>query len=189
MRVIGIAGRAGAGTHVVAAAIAAVLDENGYRVKLDSFGRDIKRAVRDDSGLVDKSRDRRTMQILGAEYRRGNPERLVNDLAARNNLAAVTIDTSWEPADILIIADVRDEKEFWFCKDRGIAVFVSGSFSPLEGIEAEHQSESLAKKGMPIEFDFIIERQKSVSMLASATSAFVRANFAAFVGKETDHAS
>ena len=195
MHIIGIAGRAGAGKHVAAAAIAAILDENGYSVKLDSFGRDIKRAVRDESsGLVDKVRDRRTMQVLGAEMRRRNPEYLVNELAARNNLATTTIQTTWEPADVLIIADVRDEKEFWFCKDRGIVVFVSGSFSPLEGIEAEHISESLSrscKTRMPIEieFDFVIQKQKNVSMLASAAAEFVLANFAAFVGKEAGNAT
>ena len=184
MHIIGVAGRAGAGKHVVAAAIAAVLDENGYSVKLDSFGRDIKRAVRDESsGLVDKVRDRRTMQVLGAEMRRRNPKCLVDDLAVRNNLSdRAGCNPRFEPADVLIIADIRDEAELRFCKDRGgIILFIEGSFAQLKGTEAVHPSEYLAETICALDVDFTLNKQSSPARLAAAAAELVRGNLAAFL--------
>ncbi len=179
MHIIGIAGRAGAGKHVVAAAIAAVLDENGYSVKLDSFGRDIKRAVRGTDGLVDKESERHTMQVLGTEMRRRSPSRLVLDLRARNNLLDPA--PGLDPADVLIIADVRDETELRFCKDRGVIIFIEGSFAPLKGAEAAHPSESLAETFSALDAEYVIKKQASPARLAVFAAELVRDNLAAFL--------
>lgn len=186
MRIIGIMGRSGAGKHVVATSIAAVLDENGYSVKLDSFARDIKRAVRGADGLVDKVTERHTMQVLGAEARRRNPNGLVNELAGRNNLltSGMPVPDSflrYNPADILIIADIRDEHELRFCRLYGVIIFVSGSFEPLTGAAAEHPSENLAKTTDELDIDFVLAKQPTPAKLAATAATLVRSNLAVFL--------
>lgn len=190
MHIIGIAGRSGAGKHVVAASIAAVLDENGYSVKLDSFARDIKRAVRGEDGLIDKVGDRRMMQILGAEIRKRNPNRFVDDLAKRNNLLPVRWATWEDEPDFLIIADIRHENELRFCRERGVVIFVNGSFEPLTGAIAEHPSEYLAKTFRVFAGDFVIDKQSTPAKLAAVAAELVRTNLAEFLKeKEIGYAS
>lgn len=180
MHFIGFVGRAGSGKHRAGAAVVAFLDENGYSAKMDSFGRDIKRELWSAEGLVDKEKDRRSMQILGAAKRRQDPFCLVNSLAVRNNITAVG--ASWEPADFLVVADIRDENELNFCRDRGIVIMIDGSHKALEGSEAEHPSEDFARRITTLDVDFWIPKQRHESRTQAIACDFVRQYVASLKG-------
>lgn len=147
MRLIGVAGRSGSGKTVAAALLAAELIDNGDTVKLDAFAVSIKRRIRDQERreYIDKTLDRAFMQRYGEAMRYGNPHWFINDLFVRNTMDAGMRDhfsDRREPADFLIVGDVRYPNEAEFIRKRGVLVFVDGSRTPLAGAEAAHESES-----------------------------------------------
>lgn len=147
MRLVGFAGRAGSGKTLAAALMAIELIGDGYPVKLDAFAVPIKRRVREEERRdhIDKKADRAFMQRYGAAMRGGDPALFIKDLIRRNNMDSHLwghFADHWEPADFLIIDDVRYPNEAEFICRRGVLVFVDGSHAPLSGEEAAHESES-----------------------------------------------
>ena len=148
MRLIGIAGRSGSGKTLAAAFLAAELLDNGYTAKLEAFAVPVKREIRiaQRRDHIDKDTDRGAMQRYGAAMRAGNPQWFVREMVDRNNIDSALwhlLTEPWEPAEFLIIGDVRYPNEAEFIRKRaGVLWFVDGSHRPLEGDAALHESES-----------------------------------------------
>jgi hypothetical protein len=73
------------------------------------------------------------MQRVGEAVRDWEEDHFIRLLALRNPEFRCTG---------LVIDDLRYENEYQWLRDRGfILVYIEGSFRPLEGAEAEHESE------------------------------------------------
>ncbi|MCD7897608.1 MAG: hypothetical protein LUG50_13190 [Planctomycetaceae bacterium] len=114
MYFVGITGRAKAGKHVVGGIMAAAFNDMGYTAKLDAFGLDIKCELDAADSDFNKDENRRTMQHIGAALRRQDPYCLIDNLKRRNGIGIEPFAHIWQTADILIVPDVRDEKEYHF---------------------------------------------------------------------------
>ncbi len=146
MHIIGIAGKSGSGKNTVAAFLAAELNSHGYTVKLDAFAVPIKDFVRRETActLIDKSMARNRMQEIGSVMREANPNYYINALIGRNNMDAHLwehFSDKWEPADFLVITDVRFKNEAEFCARHGVVWLVQGNHLPLSPAAASHESE------------------------------------------------
>lgn len=176
MRVIGLSGASGSGKTTVAGLLAAELLDRGYSVKLDAFAAPIKQRImkrKAECGLpavIDKEADREAMQDMGAAVRAAVPDYYVKCLRSLNCLDGT--DAFPAPADFLIVGDVRYPNEAKFIKAHGVLLHVCGCKRPLQGKEAEHDSESHFSE-LYAGADYAIAEQPSLERLAAAVKCLV----------------
>ena len=178
MRVIGIAGRSGSGKSTVAGLLAAVLSDQGYTVKLDSITHPMKmRALALSSGhVLDKGKWRGWLQDIGSKMRNADHAWWIKQLASRNNMDArirEPFSDKWEPADFLIVTDVRYPNEAEFCAEHGVVWMIEGNHRPLVGAAAAHESET-ALSALTDHIDFILINNMKMDRLADYMLDLVR---------------
>ncbi len=177
MQVIGIHGKSGAGKTTVAGFLAAELADLGYTSKIDSMILIARQRARFNCTATTKKSARGWIQNFVANIREGSLHYFINDLFVRNNMDSgmwEPFSDQWEPADFLIIHDVRRPEEVEFCRRHGVVVHVQGTRQPLAGPEAEHETE-LAVEDLFCGADHIITQQPSLDFLCAAVRAMVRA--------------
>lgn len=178
MHIIGIAGKSGSGKNTVAAFLAAELNGHGYTVKLEAFAVPIKDFIRRETAcpLVDREMARTRMQEIGSVMRDANPNYYISALIGRNNLDAHLWEyfaDKWEPADFLIITDVRFKNEAEFCDRHGVVWLVRGNHLPLPAAAAAHESE----QGLNIlddHVDCVIVNERGLGDLAEHIKTLIR---------------
>lgn len=182
MRVIAIGGASGAGKTTLAGVLAMQLLSNGYTSKLDSFGGPIKERVRqkNDAALIDRDADRGMMQQMGTVMRCGNKNYYVNLLFVRNNMDAFMWEhfaDKWQPADFLIIDDVRYENEAKFClQHNGLLLYMEGTHSRLSADVAGHESEQHGEAVKALA-DRVIPFMEGYSAVMSVVDTMLRTGF------------
>lgn len=177
MRIVGIAGKSGSGKSTVAAFLARELNRHGYTVKLESFSVPIKDFVRREtaSWVLDMEIARSRMQEIGSVMRAANPNCHVNSLIGRNNLDAHLwehFSDKWEPADFLVVTDVRFPREAAFCSRHGVVWLVEGDHAPLSGAAAAHESENQLTM-LDEHIDHVIVNEQSLEVLAAYVRTLV----------------
>jgi energy-coupling factor transporter ATP-binding protein EcfA2 len=137
---IAIAGKSGSGKTTLAEAVASL-----YGIPHDSFAAPIRWALL-ELGMK-APHPRRLMQGIGTLVRDWNQDHFIELLALRHPDLFLTG---------LVIDDLRYENEFHWLRERGFTlVYLEGSFRPLMGEEAEHESEhALAADRLP--FDLVL---------------------------------
>jgi hypothetical protein len=134
-----------------------------YDLPRDSFAAPIRWALQELG--VAAPYPRRLMQRIGQVLRDRDPDHFVELLALRNPECSRTG---------LVIDDVRYENEYHWLRDHGfVLVYLEGSFRPLEGEEAEHESEvSLSPERL--RFDLVLPAGSSVVQRVAAVSRLLR---------------
>ncbi|MCD8139288.1 MAG: hypothetical protein LUE17_05850 [Planctomycetaceae bacterium] len=176
MQIIGIHGKRGAGKTVVSGFLTAELADLGFTVKVDSAILSLRRRAREE-GWLDKEEHRGEYQRVADIMRKPSPNYFLNDLFLRNNMDAATREqcsNKWEPADFLIIHDVRLENEVRFCRYHGVVIHIQGTHDALTGPESEHETE-LQAGDLFYGADHIITQQPSLEHLHAVVRAMVAA--------------
>jgi len=149
MKLIGIAGKAGAGKNTVAGIAAARLVEKGFTVAVDSFAAPIKAWAASSLGWHGERGGfwREAMQRYGQSQRGQNEYCFIKKLAARHGHEWSPITNRLDPLpdqppppDFLIVCDARYENEFEVCKATGELWLVVGR-GGLAGDAGSHASE------------------------------------------------
>lgn len=183
MRVIGFAGKSGAGKSTAAALLAGVLVGQGFSVKIDAFGLPIKQDWRNahDLSLAWLEKDapaRAWMQGHGAAIRENNPQYWIRHLEVRNHAIRPAFTSasaaSAALADFLVIDDVRHENEAAWCAERGVVWLVKGEYKPLSGAAAAHASET-ALTMLDAHISTVIDNTRDLAHLAKAVACMVKA--------------
>ncbi len=108
---------------------------------------------------------RRLMQGIGQLLREHGPGHFIDLLALRNPEFRRTG---------LVIDDLRYENEFRWLREQGfVLIYLEGSFRPLEGREAEHESEN----GLSPErfgFDLVVPAGSGLAQRLSAIHRLLR---------------
>ncbi|MCX2726023.1 hypothetical protein OO015_00685 [Thermomicrobium sp. 4228-Ro] len=157
-QLIAIAGKSGAGKSTLAEALAVL-----YDLPRDSFATPIRWALQELG--VAAPYPRRLMQRLGRCLRDEDPDHFVKLLALRNPAFSQTG---------LVIDDVRYENEYRWLRDHGfVLIYLKGSFRPLEGEEAEDESET-ALSPERVRFDLVLPAGSSVVQRVAAVSRLLR---------------
>lgn len=178
MQLIGLSGASGSGKTTVAGMLAAELLDRGYTVKLDAFATPIKKRLihlkkkRNAPAVIDKDADREAMQDTGSAVRSADPDYYVKCLGSSNCIDGKENDFLPEPADFLIVADVRYPNEAEFIKARGVLIHVCGCRRPLHGVAAGHESESRFVE-LYSGASYAIAEQPSLERLAAAVKDLV----------------
>jgi hypothetical protein len=174
MQIIGIHGKARSGKTTTALMLAGVLLDMGYAPKLDSMILALRRAAHATG--VTAPELRRWLQNEATFLRDTvSPNYFINKLFLRNNLDLRLhgIDAeAWEPADFLIIHDVRMQDEVKFCRRHGVVIHCQGVYETLDGSEAEHKTELEAGE-LFYGADYIIPKQPSRELRLAAVKALV----------------
>ena len=171
MKVIGIAGRAGAGKNTVGGLLAAVLTDQGYSVALDSFAGAIKQELREQFGWpgVKDAFWRKALQVRGAWARAKNREYWIQVIEDRWR-AVIGVPAPDAP-DFLILTDVRYRNEAEWCTKRGVVWLVEGR-GGLEGDAGEHASELELLEGWT--FRTVIQNRRTLGDLVMTVENIVR---------------
>ena len=166
MIVIGFGGKSGSGKTTAALEMARLLIQQGYMVKLDTFAYPVRMEALEHFGDYDENNllHRAWMQKLAAALRNDNPRDLVDRLCFRNNLDLIDIEgfRKWQPADFLLVHDIRMLDEFEFCRKHGYVVFMQGSHCPLVGNCANDETET-SIDGLCFGFDWMITQREPLA--------------------------
>ncbi|MCD8349678.1 MAG: hypothetical protein LUC93_03610 [Planctomycetaceae bacterium] len=156
--------------------VTAELADLGFTVKVDSAILSLRRRAREE-GWLDKEKHRGHYQRAADIMRKPSPNYFLNDLFVRNNMDEKMRDhlsDKWEPADFLIIHDVRLENEVRFCRRHGVVIHIQGTHDALTGPESEHETE-LQAGDLFYGADHIITQQPSLEHLRAEVRAMVAA--------------
>ena len=145
MKVIGIAGKAGAGKNTVAGLLAATLVDAGHTVAMDAFAVDVKRLARqrDDWDGRKDAAGRALLQHVGGEMREGTSD----DYWITRLVGRMPIDDATERPivhrvpEYLIVPDVRYRNEADWVRKNGVLWWVTGR-GGLTGPTGAHASET-----------------------------------------------
>lgn len=175
MHIIGFAGKSGAGKTAAAGMLAMLLVHMGYSVKLDTFADPVRKDAIKHFGSIDEDcfEQRAWMQDKAAEIRGRSPWYFVNQFILRNNLDVAEYAEKWEPADFLIVHDLRMPNEVEYCSTHGVVVFMMGTHKPLPEELAGHGSET-AIDGLLHGADYFITKQPDLDHLAAAVLTMVK---------------
>jgi len=134
-----------------------------YDLPRDSFAAPIRWALQELG--VRPPYPRMLMQRLGQSLREYDEDHFVKLLEERN---------PGLQASGLVIDDVRYPNEFCWLREKGfILVYLEGSFRPLEGEEAAHESEiALSPDAYP--FDLVLPAGTSVIQRVAAVARVLR---------------
>ena len=156
---IAIAGKSGAGKTTLAEALS-----SRYGIPRDSFAAPIRWALMELG--VKAPYPRQLLQGMGMLLRAWNPDHFIELLALRN---AERHQTG------LVIDDLRFPNEYQWLRQHGfLVVYIEGSFRPLQGAEAEHESEhSLSPELVP--FDLVLPAGSTVAQRVVAVASLLDA--------------
>lgn len=140
MQAIGIAGESGAGKGTLGAFLSKELMEQGWTSKTDSVIQPLRMKARQRFGRVSKVEHRSWLRDQVAKWRKIHPKSLINRISILNHLSTVV--PFDQPADFLIVTDVRRPEEAALCLQYGVLLFIQGSHRPLCGEDAAHESET-----------------------------------------------
>ena len=175
MQIIGIHGKARSGKTTTALMLMGVLMEMGYSCKLDSVILELRRRAY-HMGITGAPHERRWLQDNATCLRSMvSPNHFINKLFLRNNLDCRwdgIYAQAWEPADFLIIHDVRMQNEVEFCRRYGVVIHCQGTYEPLTSPEAEHETE-LEAGDLFYGADHIILQQPTIERRLAAVKALV----------------
>ena len=153
-----IAGKSGSGKTTLAEALSML-----YDVPRDSFASPLRWALHELG--VKAPYPRRLLQRIGDVLRSYDQDHFVSLLWERN--------PDWSSSG-LVVDDLRYENEYHHLRERGfVLVYLQGSFRPLVGEEAEHESENALDPERLI-FDLVLPPGGSVVQRVAAVSRLIR---------------